>query len=163
MSRRLMVAVAAAATLGVSATAVAADKNELRIVGNFIWKSNVSVKDTQRFKASVVTVKSGKSVNWVNNSKTQDPHTISVVKKFPKSFDCEECGAIEESHGSEENPVQFVDKNGDGGFNEAGDSFFIPPGHAQNKGSLKVTAPAGTTLKVLCIIHPWMQAKIKVK
>lgn len=164
MSRRLMVAVAAIAVLGASTTAAVAAKQPgktLRIVGKTTFKPGKSVTDNQRFQSRVVQVKSGDSVKWVNKSKMPDPHTISVVSKLPKSFDCEECGAIEESHGTEEAPIQFVDKNGDGGFNEPGDSFFIPPGGG-GSGELKVTAPAGSNLKLLCIIHPWMQAKLKV-
>jgi hypothetical protein len=29
--------------------------------------------------------------------------------------------------------------------------------------SIKVTAPAGSTLNFMCVIHPWMQGRILVK
>lgn len=170
MSRRLLVALAATALLGASTTAIAAKKpaSDIRIVGTTKFKPGKSVTDNQRFQARSITAKSGGTVKFANKAKTQDPHTISVVKKFPKSFDCEECGAIEESHQLNEETgepeVIFADADGDGGFNTAGDSQVVsPPGAPGSSGGLKVTAEKGETLKLLCIIHPWMQAKLKVK
>lgn len=171
MSRRLMVAVAAIALLGASTTAAVAAKKppakKIRIVGDLDFKPGKSVTDDQRFQSRRIQAKSGGTVNFVNKSKTEDPHTISVVETLPKGFDCEECGAIEESHELDPNTgmpgVIFADAGGDGGFNTAGDSMVVsPPGAPGSSGEIKVTAPAGTTLKLLCIIHPWMQAKLKV-
>lgn len=170
MSRRLTVAIAAVAVLGASTSAVAAKKgaDDLRIVGQLKFKPGKSVTDNQRFQSRTVSVRSGGTVDFVNKAKTQDPHTISIVRKLPKGFDCGECGAIEESHdldpetGEPRRPE--VDSDGDGGFNTAGDSIVVaPPGAPGSKGELKITAPAGETLKALCIIHPWMQAKIRVR
>lgn len=171
MSRRLMVAVAAIAVLGAGTTgAVAAKKSapakSIRIVGELKFKPGKSVTDNQRFQSRSHQVKSGGTIKFVNKAKTEDPHTISFVNQLPKSFECEECGAIEEAHApSEDGPPanMQVDSDGDGGFNTAGDSIFVaPPGGPGSSGELNVTAPAGTTLKFLCLIHPWMQGKLKV-
>ena len=170
MSRRLMVAIAAVAVLGASTTAVAQNKKpEIRIVGGTVFKPGKYVKDNQRFKAAVVTVKSGKTVTWTNKTKT-DPHTISLVSKLPKSFeDCEACGTYAEKHEFNEETgepgVMVVDEGEEGFDTPDGDSFVIAPGNsgAPKTGTVKVSAPAGTTLKYFCAVHPWMQGKIKVK
>ena len=39
----------------------------------------------------------------------------------------------------------------------------IPNNLAGSTVTFKVTAKAGTTLRYLCIIHPWMQGSFKVK
>jgi plastocyanin len=167
LSRRLMVAVMAIAALGLSGTAVAAKKSEIRIVGGVTVKPNKFVKDDQRFKAGVVTVRSGKSVTYVNKAKTPDPHTISLVDKLPRTmqqiFGCEACGAFFEAHEVPEGdgpPAKPIVDVGEAGFDTAGDSIVVGPG---DKGSFKVTAAKGTTLKYLCAVHPWMQGKIRVK
>src|SRR5687767_2599578 len=128
MSRRLMVAVAAIAVLGASTTAIAAKKpaSDIRIVGGVKFTPGKSVTDNQRFQSRTVQVKSGRTVDFVNKARTQDPHTISIVNKLPKGFNCEECGAIEESHGVQEDgpPTNPVVDGGDG-FNAPGDSIVV--------------------------------------
>ena len=62
-------------------------------------------------------------------------------------------------------PVRFVNKAGvDTGYRsgKAGDSWFLnePGGKPYH---VKVSAKKGTTLYFLCLIHPWMQAKVLVK
>ena len=45
-----------------------------------------------------------------------------------------------------------------------GDSGLTGPGQAPNeKISLKVTAKKGSQLYFMCLIHPWMQAKVQVQ
>jgi plastocyanin len=167
LSRRLLVAVAAIVALGMPATAVAAKKPEIRIVGGVSAKPNQYVKDTQRFKADVVTVRSGRSIRFVNKARTPDPHTISIVDKLPRTlqqmFECQACGEFFAAHEVPEDGgppgKPLVDVGGEG-FDQAGDSIVVGP---KDKGTIKVTAARGTTLKYLCAVHPWMQGKIKVK
>jgi plastocyanin len=187
MNRRLRVAIASTAALGLVATGVASTagaaakpkKNEIRIVGGEQFKAGEFFKVDLRFKPRNTTVKSGSTVNVVN--KTQgEPHTITFVKKrfLPTSFDV----AVEEqlltAHQVDPNnpdapPGVFVVDNGaavpeggtlnvDTGFtpDTAGDSAFIAPG--QKSFSFKVTADKGSRLFYFCAIHPWMQGKIKV-
>ena len=184
MNRRLTVAVAATAALGlggagVAATAgAAAKKNEIRIVGGEKFKPGKYFKVDLRFKPMNVTVKSGSTVNVVNKTKGE-PHTISFTEKkyLPKSFDVAVEDQLLAAHqvdqqNPEAPPGVFVVDNGqpvpEGGVLEAdtpftpdsaGDSAFIAPG--QNF-SFKVTAPKGSRLFYFCAIHPWMQGKIKV-
>jgi plastocyanin len=184
MHRRLLMAITAAATVAVPLAGVAAagaaapKKNELRIVGDFVFKPNQFVKDTQRFAPGNLTVKSGATVTLRNQSKTMDPHTISFVKKkfLPKSFDDPAAGPITAAHGANgdgpptaikvDNGVAAADQNAPlqvdtmGDDKTAGDSQFIAPG--QKKITFKMTAAKGSRLYYYCIIHFWMQGRITV-
>lgn len=186
MNRRLTVAVAATAALGLTAAGLtttagaAIPKNEIRIVGGVVVKPGLYVKDNQRFKAQNTTVKSGALVTLVNKAKTQDPHTITFIEKkfLPEQF---ESGLEEQlftAHGVDPEaedapPANLVVDNGapleegatlevDTMFNETvgGDSAFIAPGQKEFK--FKVTADKGSRLFYFCAIHPWMQGKLKV-
>jgi plastocyanin len=180
MNRRLTVALAATAALGLGAatTAGAAAKNEIRIVGGVVVEPGKFVKDNQRFKPRDKTVKSGATVKLVNRARTRDPHTISFIKKrfLPEKFGSAAMGPLGAAHqipeGEGEPGVLIiddgqplaegatleVDKMGDD--KTAGDSAFIAPG--QKSFSFKVTADEGSKLFYFCAIHPWMQGKITV-
>jgi plastocyanin len=173
MSRRVSVLLGAAVAL--SATALTIDSatagpkapttQKLAIVGHSAFKVNKLAFDNQHFSKSTFTIRSGGTVTLRNKAKTEDPHTISLVKKsqLPTSFDCDVCGEIFGAHGADEttgkiaNPVVDV---GAPGYDQPGDSTFIAP---HGKVSFKVTAPAGTALHFICAIHPWMQGRIKVR
>jgi plastocyanin len=174
MTRRMTVALAATAALGVSALGVgvagaATAKNRIEISGGASIKPGKSVTDDQHFSPQNLEVKSGATVKLVNKAKTEDPHTISLVKKsdLPKTakqaFNCATCNAILGSHEIDEQsgtigkPVVDV---GQPGYDTPGDSTVVMP---KGKISFKVTAKKGSTLYYLCAIHPWMQGRIKVK
>ena len=173
MTRRKTVALVATAALGVSALGVgaasAASKNRIDVVGGTSIKPGQSVTDDQHFTPQDLEVKSGATVKLVNKAKTEDPHTISLVKKsqLPKTakaaFNCAACNAFFGAHEFDEQtgnigkPVVDV---GQPGYDQPGDSMVINP---KGKISFNVTAKKGTTLYYLCAIHPWMQGKIKVK
>jgi plastocyanin len=184
MKRRLVVAAAATAAVGLAATGVAATagaaipKNEIRIVGGEKFKPGKYLKIDLRFKPMNVTVKSGATVHVENRTKGE-PHTISFVEKpfLPKSFDVAVDQQLLTAHQVDPNnpeapPGVFVVDNGqpvapggvleaDTGFTPttAGDSAFIAPGEDFD---FKVTAKQGSRLFYFCAIHPWMQGKIKV-
>ena len=183
IKRRLAVAAAATATLGLALAPVAsaAKKNEIRIVGGTKFKAGLYFKDDVRFKPRATVVKSGATVNVVNKSTDKDaPHTISFVEKkfLPKSFEAPALGPLGAAHA-------FNEQTGDVGFFQvndgvgvpndqagvlevnslgtdqvAGDSQFIAPGQGT---SFKVTAEKGSRLFYFCAVHPWMQGKITVK
>jgi plastocyanin len=140
-------------------------KKKMAIVGHFVFKTGKSVFDDQHFTPRKFDIRSGGTVTLRNKARTEDPHTISLVKKsqLPDSFDCEVCGQIFGAHGANEqtgdiaNPVVNV---GAAGFDQPGDSMFVRP---HGKVSFDVTAPAGTTLHFMCAVHPWMQGRIKVR
>jgi plastocyanin len=182
MNRRLTVALAATAALGLGAAATtagaAAKKNEIRIVGGIVVKPGQYVKDNQRFTPANKTVKSGATVKLVNKAKTEDPHTISFVEKqfLPKQFDSAAMGPLGAAHQIPEGegpPGVPVIDNGQplaagatlevdtmGDDKTAGDSAFIAPG--QKKFKFRVTADKGSRLFYFCAIHPWMQGKLTV-
>jgi len=173
MSRQVSVLLGAAVALSAMALTIgsatadskAPTTQKLAIVGHSEFKVNKLAFDSQRFSMGTFVIRSGGTVTVRNKAKTEDPHTISLVKKsqLPSSFDCEVCGEIFGSHGVYEtsgkiaNPVVDV---GAPGYDQPGDSTFIAP---HGKVSFKVTAPAGTALHFICAIHPWMQGRIKVR
>ena len=116
------------------------------------FKPNRYIKDKLRFNKDVYTVQSGGTLRVVNTQPNEGPHTVSIVKKkdLPTSFNCPVCNKLGEAHGADPNG----NKPGDSGLtgDNKGDSFEVP-----------VTAPAGKTLHFMCIVHPWMQAKLKVE
>jgi plastocyanin len=189
MNRRLTVAVAATATLGIAAAGVASagaagnappKKNEIIIKGHFIFKAGHFARDDQRFKPLSASVKSGATVTVRNRSKTKDPHTLSFVEKqfLPVDFEPAAAGPLFKLHQlSEEANVQPVLKIDNGAPaadqtaplavdtlgtpDKPGDSELLAPG--QKTATFKVTAAKGSTLYYFCIFHPWMQGNIKVK
>jgi hypothetical protein len=179
MSRRITILLAAAAALSLTAVAIgtaaaaapkAPTKKRMSIVGHFVFKAGQSVFDDQRFTPRKFDIASGGHVTLRNRAKTEDPHTISLVKKaqLPDSFDCAVCGEIFAAHGVNEetgdiaNPVVNV---GAEGFDQPGDSIVIAPKRKKDvtKVSFDVTAAKGTTLYFLCAVHPWMQGRIRVR
>jgi plastocyanin len=186
MTRRVKVAAAATAVLGLAAAGVAASagaaipKNEIRIVGGEEFKAGKYVKVDMRFKPLNRTVKSGATVTLRNRGKIPEPHTITFVEKryMPTSFDVAVEEKLLEVHQVDPNnqdapPGVLVVDNGvavpeggtleaDTGFTPetAGDSAFIAPDQKTFK--FKVTADKGSRLFYYCAIHAWMQGKIKV-
>jgi hypothetical protein len=185
MKRRLTVALAATAALGVfaagtvPAAGAAAKKGQIRITGGPIFKPGVMVGDNVRFNRNT-TVKSGGTVKIVDKgSPMAGPHTISLLKKsaLPRTMaqaePCFEgqgvCAPLFAAHQVPEDPEGMpgvIEYNaGAAGFdtmgdeNTAGDSLFMPPGQG---GSIKVTAKKGSKLTFFCAVHPWMQGKITV-
>ena len=173
MTRRKTVALVATAALGVSALGVGAagaatKKNRIDIAGGTSMTAGESITDDQHFTPQDLSVKSGATVKLVNKAKTEDPHTISLVKKsdLPKTaaqaFNCDACNAVLGSHAPNDQgvPGMPVVDVGQPGYDQPGDSTFVAP---KAKISFKVTAKKGASLYYLCAIHPWMQGKIKVK
>jgi plastocyanin len=184
MNRRITVAVVATTALGIAAggvaTAGAAKKNEIRIVGGTKIKPGEYLKVDVRFKPVDATVKSGSTVKLVNKGTDPEPHTISFIEKkyLPKSFESAVDAKLREAHQVDPNneeapPGVLVVDNGAavpaGGTLEvdtmftptkAGDSAFIAPN--QKSFSFKVTAKKGSKLFYYCAVHPWMQGKITV-
>jgi plastocyanin len=166
-------AILVAAALAVPALAAAPRNAVVNTVGGAKFVANRSITDSMHFKQDVVTIKSGGKVTL--RDKTKAPHTWSVVKKgqvpgnlrqvdgcFGKG-PCDELaishGAVNPDTGEEQDPTTPLVNVGKNGFNTPGDSVLIPPG---GKTSVKISAPAGSTLHMICAIHPWMQNKVKV-
>ena len=167
------VAILVAAALAVPALAAAPRNATLKTIGGAKMVPNRSVTDSMRFNHDVFSVQTGGRITLVD--KTMAPHSFSVVKRgqvpanlrqmdacFGKG-PCDDLaiahGAINPDTGEEQDPTTPLVNVGKDGFNTPGDSVLIPPG---GKTSVKVSAPAGSTLNMICAIHPWMQDKVKV-
>jgi hypothetical protein len=136
-------------------------------------------QDGLRWNKDVYTVKSGGTLNVVANIISEGPHTFTVVKKkdLPRTaaqvFDCAICNKLGEAHGADPNtegPPKFqyledgVGQDTPPNVDKPGDSGLTGPGQEKNeKISLKVTAKKGSQLYFLCLLHPWMQAKVQVQ
>ncbi len=167
---------AAAVSASGADTAQAPDTAVVKQKAGFEMKPNRYVKDELRFNKDVYRVQSGGTLRVVNTQPDEGPHTVSLVKKkdlpttAAEAFNCNVCNTLGEAHGFPRNEgppkFEFVE-NGDGqkdpaDFNKPGDSGIT----GDKKGDsfeVQVTAPPGKTLHILCIIHPWMQAKLKTE
>lgn len=182
MNRRLRMAVAVTAAIGISAGAAgtaSAATEKLTIKGKFVFRAGKGVRDNQRFVQRNLKVQSGDTVNVVNKAKTEDPHTLTFVEKvfLPTGFESAAAEAAFGAHAPQGEEGPFFAKIDDGApaadqaaplavntlgtDTTVGDSEFMAPG--QRSTSFTVTAAAGSKLYYFCAIHPWMQGKISVQ
>ena len=140
-------------------------------------KINRFVQDTLRWNHDVYKVPSGGTLHVVNVAADEGPHTFTVVAKKdePRTatqlFKCQICEKLGKAHGADPNsnaPPKFPFlENGVGqakapSVDRPGDSGITGKGKKGESIDLKVTAPAGTKLNFMCLIHPWMQAEVDV-
>jgi hypothetical protein len=176
----LMSAVVAAVS-GVASAArhgAAASVTTIKAVqGPAKFQINRFVEDTLRWNKDTYSVPSGGTLHIVNMAADEGPHTFTVValKDEPKTlqslFKCSICLKLAKAHGADPNsnaPPKFPYlENGVGQqtppqVNQPGDSGVTGKGKKGESIDLKVTAPAGTKLYFMCLIHPWMQAIVNV-
>jgi hypothetical protein len=140
-------------------------------------KVNRYIQDGLRWDRDVYTVKSGGTLHIVNDAADEGPHTFTVVlaKDEPKTglgvVNCKVCETLGKAHGANPNsdapPKYPFLENGVGQktpplVDRPGDSGVTGMGKKGESIDLKVTAKPGTTLNFICLIHPWMQAVVKV-
>ena len=180
-TRRVLVAAAVGvALLGLTGSAIGAGgkgpaKAKLSIKGKDSFKPNGYLKLGEFFAPGTVTIRSGGTVTMTNT--TDDPHTLSIVKRsqVPRTLEqvgnCSVCGTILKAHGINPEgpptmgppPIRVVDV-GVAGFDSPGDSTVIGPKASPGaRVTFKVTSRPGTTLNFICAIHPWMQGRLLVK
>jgi plastocyanin len=179
--RALVAAVFGAALLTLAGSAIAAGgkgpaKAKVVIKGGESFKPNAYLKISFSFAPGTVPIRSGGTVTLANN--TTDGHTLSIVKQsqLPRTFkqleNCSICGAIAKSHGLNLEgppsgppgpPSHPLVNVGAAGFDTPGDSVVIAPKGRGGPVTFKVTAPPGTILSFMCVIHPWMQGRFLVK
>jgi plastocyanin len=185
-NRKLAVGVAGLClAVGMSGVAVAA--NSAAVPKSVTVKESTSLKmvpnryiqDGLRFNKDVYKVKSGGTVNFVFNVTDEGPHTLTVVRKkdLPKNAKemqrCAICQKLGQAHGADPNteaPPKFQFLENGVGENDAppkldkpGDSGVFMTQNKGEKISFPVTAKKGSELYFLCLIHPWMQAKLQVQ
>jgi hypothetical protein len=141
------------------------------------FQINRFVQTTVRWDKDSYTVKSGGTLHIVNLAADEGPHTFTVVaqKDEPRTlrqlFNCSVCLKLAKAHGANPNsdaPPKFpyledgVGQKTPPQVNQPGDSGVTGKGKKGESIDLKVTAPAGTKLYFMCLIHPWMQAVVNV-
>jgi hypothetical protein len=138
-------------------------------VGSF--KPNRFFKETVRFTKRSYTVATGGTITFEKGPKdmTPDPHTLTVVSpaQVPKTaLEVELClgGAPGTGCAIGDAARMPVVEPGKPGLNRPGDTYGLFPSKQGKYAPLtiKVTAPAGTTLHFICSVHPWMQAVLHV-
>jgi plastocyanin len=142
---------------------------------------NKSVTDKMYFSPGSSSVKSGAMLTFTYDGKPEDePHTLSVVahRDLPMTNAqinaCSDnrsrvCNAIAAGHLKNPNAeptsakdiAHWIVDKGQTGLDGPGDSLLIW-GAAHRSISIRVTAPAGTTLYFFCAVHPWMHGKLVV-
>jgi plastocyanin len=167
------VVVVVAAAIAVPALAAAPRNVTVKSIGKVVMVPNRSITDGMHFNRDGLTIQTGGKVTLVDETKA--PHSWSAVKKgqVPRTLrqvdacfgkgPCDDLavahGAVDPNTGEEQEPTTPLVNVGKDGFNAPGDSVLIPPGR---KTSVKITAAPGSTLYMICAIHPWMQNKVKV-
>jgi plastocyanin len=141
----------------------------VRITGDEKFVPNTMIMATLRFTPGPITVASGDTVTWSNQ--TDEPHTITIVDAsdvpttIDEVFGCTAPGGAcsPALAGHFTNPPTMVlggGSDGTAGLDGVGDSLLVFPNGTI---SAPVTASAGTTLHYLCAIHPWMIGSINVR
>jgi plastocyanin len=155
--RRLAVSIGAVVVTATAAAVVfgggaGAASTTVKIMGKDTFVPNGQVASTFHYVPGTISVHSGGTAQWQNT--TADPHTVTIVKpgQVPSNvnavFNCKVCAS--------QAPSANV---GGAGLDAPGDSLLIKP---HGSVSAPVTAKAGTTLRYICVFHPWMQGVIKV-
>jgi hypothetical protein len=140
-------------------------------------KVNRYVQDGLRWNRDVYKVKSGGTIHVVNLAADEGPHTFTIVKKKdaprngPQALNCRICNALAKAHGADPNsdapPKYLYLEDGVGqttvpNIDKPGDSAVTGQGKKGESVDLPVTAPSGTKLWMMCLIHPWLQAEVDV-
>ena len=169
-------------SLGATGAAVAAAgrppaKTTIKVSQKIKLKPNRYIQDGLRWNRDVYRVRSGGTLHVVNTAADEGPHTFTVVRRsdLPKTaaqaFNCKVCNRLAEAHGADPEsnaPPKFPFlENGTGqstppNVDRPGDSGITGEGKKVESIDLKVTAPKGKTLYFMCLIHPWMEARVDV-
>lgn len=173
--RRATLAALALIAAAVVPVALAATPRNVTVstVGGEKYVINRLAGTTMRFNKDAYEIKSGGTLTL--SDRTRDGHTLSLVRResLPRTarqinscFENGICATIGAAHqfpqGDNGPPVPakpVVDPDGKG-LNKIRDSIYAFPSKTRK---IKVSARAGSTLRFICIIHPWMQSRINVK
>jgi hypothetical protein len=184
MTYRKLITGVAVLTLAVGVTGAATaapgkapKRATIKVTQKLVMKPNRYIQDGLRWNKDVYRVRHNGTLHIVNTEASEGPHTFTVVKKkdLPKNaadvIRCKICEKLGQAHGAPPNgegPPQFQYlENGVGqatppNVDRPGDSGVTGSGQKGEFINLKVTAPKGKVLNFMCLIHPWMQAKVRV-
>ena len=169
----LIAVIAALVPALVAGPALAQATKTVEVRGGDTLNPGQFIKNNFHFQPKNISVTSGSVVRWVDNDKdADDPHTVTIADQadLPQTIEqgdaCFEPGGLciqtLEAHDpglDELPPFNFVVNTGGPGLDARGDSLLFAGPFAQSV-EAQVTAPAGSTLYYLCVIHPWMQGRI---
>jgi plastocyanin len=172
----LIAVIAALVPALVAGPALAQATKTVEVRGGDTLNPGQFIKNNFHFQPKNISVTSGSVVRWVDNDKdADDPHTVTIADQadLPQTIEegdaCFEPGGLciqtLEAHDpglDELPPFNFVVNTGGPGLDARGDSLLFGGPFAQSV-EAQVTAPAGSTLYYLCVIHPWMQGRINVR
>jgi plastocyanin len=162
-----------AGAIGLWASTGGAVDKTIRTEGTEDVHINSKIFSNLRFTPGNTTIKSGDSITLSHADDTDEPHTLTIVNAadLPTDtegvFGCGEPGTIcDDAFNAvggqivDEAVAQFVNIGGGAGLDARLDTIWLPPGSSI---TVPVSAPAGTTLMYMCVIHAWMQGTIVVK
>jgi plastocyanin len=172
----LIAVIAALVPALVAGPALAQATKTVQVRGGDTLNPGQFIKNNSHFQPKNISVTSGSVVRWVDNDEdADDPHTVTIADQadLPQTIEqgdaCFEPGGLcietLEAHDpglDELPPFNFVVNAGGPGLDARGDSLLFGGPFAQSV-EAQVTAPAGSTLYYLCVIHPWMQGRINVR
>jgi hypothetical protein len=176
-SSRLLVTIGVAVlllTMVAGGSVQASDQNTITAVNKFSFEPNEALNVKFRFKPGTLRIDKGEQLTFrqgpvVPDVFPPDPHTLSIVNRgdVPRTIEevltCPACGPFFEAHdpgNDQEPPFNYVVNAGKPGLNQPGDSLLIDAEQPVTRA--RVTAAPGTTLHFICVIHPWMQGKLRV-
>ena len=162
-------------TIVAAGSGLAHSRNTITAINELSFEPNKALNVAFRFKPGTLRIGHGEKLTFqegppIPEAAGQEAHTLSIVARsdVPQTIDevltCEACGPILTAHDPDNNgepPFNPVVNVGKPGLNRPGDSILITPEDPVI--TARVTAPAGTTLRFICVIHPWMQGKLIVE
>jgi hypothetical protein len=173
----ILVLAVGASSASVAAGGKAPKRATIKVKQKIVMKPNRYIQDGLRWNKDVYRVRHNGTLHVVNTAASEGPHTFTVVKKkdLPRNaaeaFDCKICNTLAAAHGADPNsdaPPTFqylengVGQNTPPNVDRPGDSGVTGPGQKGESIDLKVTAAKGKVLYFVCLIHPWMQARVRV-
>ena len=172
LRKSLSLAAVGAVALVAAAPAGAQGGNTIVVKGGTIMRPGKAIIDNMRFRPMRKTVRTGSTLTI--NNRTAAPHTLSLVRAadLPKNaaqmerfFGSSVMGEFMQAHqvdpeNEEAPPGQPLVNVGDEGLDQRGDSIFFGP---KSKETIKVSAPEGSKLSYICLIHPWMQGTLRTR
>jgi hypothetical protein len=143
----------------------------IEAAGHLSFQPNGYFKDGQHYTPGVSVVShNGKLV--VKNT-TKEDHTFSLVRRSQLPSTIKEanacygpngaCNAILDSHGFNDNDPsndKLKVNKGKAGYDRGGDSVLLRRGKTVVE---QISAPAGRNLYFMCVFHPQMQGKIRIR
>lgn len=159
----------AAAMLVLPATDAEARDRTVETKGDTRMVPNALIQSTLRFSPGRISLESGDTLTLTHDDNTQDPHSLTIANEnelptnVDETFNCGSPGTVcgDAFDALPQADFTFFDAPGSAaGIDGRLDTLWVNAGESA---SAVVSAPSGSELFFLCIIHPWMQGEIRVR